>query len=99
MLPWVFYLLCNIYFTITVLQDAFADSGELLDFTFKKFLVALMTIQLCWLVTVEYLQMKGTSFKEHFLDKSNWVDLFQLGSTIWLVGIHYTATEPHERVT
>ena len=55
MAPWVFYLLCNIYFTTTVLQDGFADSGDLLDFTFKKFLVALMSLLVIWLITVEYL--------------------------------------------
>ena len=66
----------------------------------------MMVILLVWLITVEYLQIRGygegkfcSGLKEHFLDKSNWIDLFQLGSTIWLVFIHYTSMEPHDRLS
>ena len=106
MVPWIYYLLCSIYFTTTVLQDGFADEGHLSDFVFKKLLTSMMVILLVWLITVEYLQIRGngegkfcSGLKEHFLDKSNWIDLFQLGSTIWLVFIHYTSMEPHDRLS
>ena len=94
------YLCCSVYFTTTVLQDGFADDGTLMELVFKKLLLALLTIQICWLLTVEYLQIKGLgSIKEHFLDSSNWIDLFQLGLTIWLVFIHFSSLEPHDRLS
>ena len=83
MVPWIFYLLCSIYYCTTVLQDGFADDGNLSDFVYKKLIVSIMSILIIWLITVEYLQIRGngegnffSGVKEHFLDKSNWIDLF-----------------------
>ena len=59
MVPWIFYLLCTIYFCSTVLQDGFADDGNLNEFIYKKLIVSIMSILIIWLITVEYLQICG----------------------------------------
>lgn len=94
LIPWACWMLCTMYFYMTVLQDGYGrqeDNFE--DKLYEYILSGFVVIFLVWQIYIECIQSTGVPVLEYFTNVGNIIDLYCFLASLWIVVVSLLEVE------